>query len=474
MGLIDRDVKTDYNFLDVSDEKNKISFVSDSQAQRKLSQGVDIKSIFNKNNKTTIGRIIKGILSDNNIVVTDRQVEEFVNKFKAKWESRNIKEDSIRIVSGEDIRFWYLADNYCTDTMSRERGSLGKSCMRYDECQSFLDIYVNNPEQVSMIIFTEMDGEEEKLRARALLWETNEGTYRDRVYFTMESEEALFNDWLDKNLGKPYNKINPSTVEVNLKNGGKFNEYPYMDSFCYYRPDTSTLSMFEPSNEEYLVYYLHQTDGTYENLSQVYCDVYDDYYDRNDVVWSEVIESYILKADAVFGEYQDSYILKEDAVKSEKYGWLFSEFVNYVYLNSEKSKNDYYPIPTLCLEHFGYINDAGKIEYYDKSVKPNLKSLNSEFEEYLDKNLINNITKSNDETVLYFIGKNNEKYFSVSLEPNITYAKMTSGVWGILSAQFDILLNSPNLFDTITQLVLGYLSKKSGINIDKLHFASQI
>jgi hypothetical protein len=471
MGLIDRDVKTNYNFLDISDEQNKISFVSDSQAQRKISQGVDLQSIFNKNNKTTIGRVIKGILSDNNISVTDRQVEEFVNKFKAKWESKNIKEDSIRIVSGEDIRFWYLVDNYCDETMSLSRGSLGKSCMKYSECQSFFDIYVNNPKQVSMVIFTEMDGEEEKLRARALLWETTEGTYRDRTYFTLDSEVTMINDWLDKNLGRPYNKINVSTAEVKLDSGGYFDEYPYMDSFCFYRPEVSTLSIFEP-NGKFLI--LHETDGSWEDVGMVYSELFDTEYDKDEAIWSQAQGSYILEDESVFSEYLNSHIHQDYAIKSEKYGWLLEELANTVYLNKEKTKEDYYPNDKMCEEYDGYINEDGDLEYYEKSIKPDLESIQSKFDDFLDNELIKREEKSSDGTVLYFMSKENLRCLSVSLDSKLTYGKMASSTWHKIHPKFKNILNPNYIFGSVIQLLKSYFSKKSGNTIDKIYFVAQI
>lgn len=150
-GLINKDVKTKFNIVNLTDTNDKLSFIPDSQATTKIKSGIDPSDLFNdKVNQTTIGRVVRGILTDNSIPYTDREIEKFVNKFKAAYDSskiKNSKVEQIRIVKGEDIRYWYLSDRYCEETSSG-KGSLGKSCMRYQSCQQFLDIYVNNPDQI--------------------------------------------------------------------------------------------------------------------------------------------------------------------------------------------------------------------------------------------------------------------------------------------------------------------------------------
>lgn len=468
MGLIDRDVKTDYNFLDVSDDKSKISFVSDSQAQRKISQGVDLKSIFNKNNKTTIGRIIKGIFADNNIKVTDKEVEDFVNNFKAKWESKNLQEDSIKIVSGEDIRFWYLEDNYCDDTLNLGRGSLGKSCMRYEDCQSYFNIYVNNPEKIKMVIFLD---EEEKLRARALLWETSEGPYLDRVYYTLDSEQVLLKEWTKKKLGREINNFTVSKAFVKLDNGGEYNEYPFVDTFVYYDPEESILSIFEPNKEKGPIYLLQDTGGHYENINQVYSELYDEYYDKDEVVYSEAHSSYILNSKSIWSDYHNSPIDKDASVLSNKFGPIISDLSFKVFLDKDKKESDYYPKFLLNSEFNAFLN-GGKFEYYINGVTPDLESLYDTIKEVLDSDFFNKTIKNG--KYIDILSKDGDISFRIFKNSNPTEAVLSGIVWTGSYRKLIHKFKDGFNYNDFKTYVPRYLKEKTGFDIKRLLYLSRI
>lgn len=469
MGLIDRDVKTDYNFLDVSDDKSKISFVSDSQAQRKVSQGVDFKSIFNKNNKTTIGRIIKGIFADNNIKVTDKEVENFVNKFKAKWESKNLQENSIKIVSGEDIRFWYLEDNYCDDTLNLGKGSLGKSCMKYEDCQSYFDIYVNNPEKIKMVIFLD---EEEKLRARALLWETSEGPYLDRVYYTLDSEDLLLKEWTKKKLNKEVSNINTSKAKVQLKIK-EYAEYPYMDTFVFYSPEKGILSMLEPAKEEISgpIYFLHETDGSYENINQVYSEYHDEYYDKSEVVFSSAHDSYILNSESIWSDYHNCPIVEYDSVLSDKFGPMIKNESFEVFLDEDKKESDYYPKKLLNLSFKAYLTD-GKFEYYLNDVSPNLNEFYNLIKEYFDNKFFDKIVKS--DKYVDFLDKDKKISFRIVRNSDPLFCMVDSNVWNNTSRKFSALIKKSFYFEEFSSYVVRYLKEKTGFNLKFARYSFNI
>lgn len=78
---------------------------------------------------------------------TPAVIEKFVNAYSAKVLFNQNIFDSFEVVSEEDIRYWYLEDNYAYKT-----GQLGQSCMRYEECQPYMDLYVENPEVCSLLI----------------------------------------------------------------------------------------------------------------------------------------------------------------------------------------------------------------------------------------------------------------------------------------------------------------------------------
>ena len=63
-----------------------------------------------------------------------REWEIFNNLFRAELCQCN----NFEIVEGEDIRYWYLDEHYY-----RCDGTLGNSCMRYEQAQPYFDIYVD-------------------------------------------------------------------------------------------------------------------------------------------------------------------------------------------------------------------------------------------------------------------------------------------------------------------------------------------
>lgn len=172
-----------------------------------------------------------------------------------------VEENSKKIVkvSGEDIRYWYLVDHYLD-----EKNTLGGSCMRYQNCQSFLDIYAVNPEKVSMLILFP-EGRQDKIIGRAILWklDTLNGSkvddiyYMDRIYTSNSSDEFLFIEYAKKHgyyykssqsYGTNYPIVKPDgtsqnmIMEVNIGPSTKYTRYPYVDTLQRYNPKTGVLS----------------------------------------------------------------------------------------------------------------------------------------------------------------------------------------------------------------------------------------
>ena len=117
-----------------------------------------------------IGKLVKKL----NEKFTDKQIEEFVNKYKAIYRTRhNI---SLSLVSGEAIKHWYNQEKYAhtpDDKSKQGLGTLGKSCMRYGS--DYFDIYAHNPEVCSMLIL-QPNEDKNKLIGRALVWKLMDGS----------------------------------------------------------------------------------------------------------------------------------------------------------------------------------------------------------------------------------------------------------------------------------------------------------
>jgi hypothetical protein len=343
--LIYKDIKTKYNILDKTDINSKLSFVSDNQATTKINSGTDKWALFSKsNNSTTIGRVVKSILSDNNIVVSDRDVDKFVDKFKAEFDKSLIKdkESPFKIVKGEDIRYWYLIYNYNENARSGN-GSLGKSCMRYEECQKFLDIYVNNPDQVTMVILLNDDN---KLLSRALLWKTNKGLYLDRIYYTNQSDIELVMDWVKEN-NTIYRMYNDERLEgnewVSLKKV-KYDYYPYMDTFKYYYITNGELMTEKVKYDDMRnLLLLESTSGKGEPQNKVYCTKDDEWYPEEQTEYSRYYNSHIFKQNAIWSKRFNSFLHRSYAYFSEHIDDnLPDEECNLVYIDNH-GNTDYYP-----------------------------------------------------------------------------------------------------------------------------------
>jgi len=320
--LVNKDIKTQYNAIDLSDTNDRLHFVSDNQFQNKIKSGINPLDLFSdKNNKTNISRIIRQILKDNGKEYTDAELSKFVDKFKAAYntlKAKKEKKDPIRLVKGEDIRFWYLGDNYCEKTSSGY-GTLGKSCMRYEECQKYLDIYVENPSVCNLLILTKFEDGEEKLVSRALLWQTDKGPYLDRIYYTDSSEEEMMLNWVkEKNCELSFKKYSGRLI-VQLESDTKeYKYYPYMDTMPYYYTVNKKLYNYEPSVDvKRELLYCQDTGGGFDRQNLVYCEWIDESYPEEEVIWSEYHQSHLPMNNCCWSEYHNSEICDGDSVYSE-------------------------------------------------------------------------------------------------------------------------------------------------------------
>ena len=99
----------------------------------------------------------------------------------------------LEVVEGEELRRWYHEDTY---NRSVNTSTLGSSCMRYPKCQPYLDLYVENPDKIKMLIAHDDDG----LIGRALLWYEDNGNkaFIDRIYGN-DKTQAACKSWAAKN-----------------------------------------------------------------------------------------------------------------------------------------------------------------------------------------------------------------------------------------------------------------------------------
>jgi len=310
------DVKTNYNLIGLSDKNDEISFLPDSQYQRFKEKGENPWT--KTKSKSKIGRMVRQLLMDNGSNVTDAQIEEFVNQFKAEWDKRNSTNRKIEIVNGDKILYWYNQDHYY--------GS--------GEKNKYMKIYESNPNKISMVILNE----DNKLIARALLWKLDQSTngkkiYLDRVYYKNDSDYRYVHDWVFENIAKgdenifaSHSKIGGGEMMCKLENV-KFDEYPYADTFnCLYKrleggkiTGDGMVSNVNKSSEypNFVISELLDTAGREDIKTHRYSVSLDVYIKRDDAVFIESLDSYIYKKDAKYSNYTGSYYLEKEVIYSK-------------------------------------------------------------------------------------------------------------------------------------------------------------
>jgi len=293
-------------------------------------------------NPVKLGRFVNNILPSE---FSAKEVEDFVNKFKAALEQSG---ERFIEVSGEEIGDYYDHKNY-----SRMSGTLGSSCMAKQNKGTF-QIYMDNPEVCRMLVLLEDD----MVIGRALIWKTetseNDAEYfLDRQYTIKESDVEKFRTYAKEkgwsyktynnhtNLGSVTYNDESKTIEMTVKvKMNKYIEFPYVDTFRRYDPSTGTLyNDYENGEEAIGCYILSSTSGGYEEVRDaVYSDWYDNEIDRDEAVYSRPLDDWIYidcsvevtvgserrrgyypesYDDIVYLEHEDTYCYVDDTVWSE-------------------------------------------------------------------------------------------------------------------------------------------------------------
>lgn len=358
---------SDRNWSNVEARKNLIDAIYSGN----YSELVD--PIEKSMNLVKIGKFVNKIFPNK---YSSQEIEEFVNKFKARYEQLG---ERLSIVEGDDIKFWYNASNYKSNL-----GQLGRSCMKSSP-ESFFEIYSENPEVCKMLILTEDD----KLLGRALIWKLSNirahgkdfdsEYFMDRQYTVKDSDVEKFKNyaiekgWIYKTYNNHHSFSNVTykgeefnadmVVELNYTDMEKF---PYMDTFRRFDPNTGKLFNDEDGEDE--DYILENTDGTYEiRRTGLWSQEEDRYIDEDEAVWSDWADSYLHVDNAIqveygdyrnqgwypsscedlaFDEWKEEYIHVDDAIYSEYYNYyIFSgdavTAVTNVYEDGSISESDY-------------------------------------------------------------------------------------------------------------------------------------
>ena len=195
-----------------------------------------------KRGEIKIGRFVRALLKKAKVDISEKDIEDFVTKYKSMIKIKNDSFSRFEIVNKEDIRMWYLDSNY-----ESSAGTLGGSCMRYSKCQDFLNIYTENPDKVSMVILRS-DKHDDKISGRAILWTSDDDKkIMDRIYTNDHADIDLFINYANKcnyhykyaqnyePMPLMFNGIKLSNEEssIVITLSTDFRQFPYMDTFKY-------------------------------------------------------------------------------------------------------------------------------------------------------------------------------------------------------------------------------------------------
>jgi len=300
---------------------------------------------------------LRKIVGYNSQYISDQIFETFHNYIYSKFHFN----DTFEILTGLDIADGYHGGNYAQGS-----GSLNGSCMRYSECQSYLDIYTDNP-QISLLVSKNTG---DKITGRALLMQTTMNdkpvTIMDRIYGQDKTIQA-FKDYATKHnmlykqeqnyhnhvLVAPNGSLVRDVIRIKLDKA-KFSQYPYMDTFKFVDFDNKVLSnlAIETSNIK-----CESTQGSWQTIDEYYddddyvtlgngdripedqagyCNHLDEWHHIDDCHWSDEHQTYIHCEHGVYIESVDDYYHEDDDIGYDEMRGVYDLIENLTYSNYDE------------------------------------------------------------------------------------------------------------------------------------------
>ena len=336
---------------------------------------------------TKFGKAIKKLLAYKLIDIPDYAIEIIQNHIKSVYTFT----DTFKIVEGSDITKYYHYQTYSNDNT----GSLSSSCMRYDSCTKFFDLYEKH---CKLLISLNEDGH---VTGRALIWKLNaslpessgvqEITFMDRIYGNDKTISA-FKGYAEKN--NMYYKRYQSYEEGELLYTPQGDEcdltlwlqipydypkyVPYVDTMkhAYVNKtfDTVTLTnrvdkIREWHVEEWNKFILTSTSGQVRGFTGMHehrqshptvegmVIINETEYPEDECRWSETHSEWIHESEAVFAEDVNDYIYHDDSVWLEDEGEYHTEFSEDVVFNESTQQHAHIRNCTLTHDSSGNAQD---------------------------------------------------------------------------------------------------------------------
>jgi hypothetical protein len=323
------------NFISLSKkDKTKISYLP-----KERSEGLTEEECFSTSKRIMAkpGGFVSKVFKN----IPEKEVEKFSTLFRSEVTKPKL---NFKVVDGSEIKSYYLYSSYA----DRNGGSLHASCMKHNSCQSFLDIYVDNPDVCKMVLL--FDSEEfaegdyydsNRIVGRALLWNFDSYKLMDRIYtINDEKYQFYFKQWATKSgylfktqqnwvntkffekLGDKQQKLELSLI---LKNKS-FDYFPYMDTFKFIDYE-GVLYNYQPEGKNF--YTLTDTSGRRNGYDHLVTDFLDDVLRyRGDAIRLDYLgkNKWTHPDNCRYSDVMDRYILKDHCVKEPTLNdWIFNE-----------------------------------------------------------------------------------------------------------------------------------------------------
>jgi hypothetical protein len=332
-------VEDPINFISVAHDKTKISYLTTDR----IAKIEDPSLYWSSSRRFAVkpGGFISKLFKD----IPAREVEKFSNLYRAQ---ANKVQFTLKVIEGGEILKYYHYTSYASD-----RGTLGASCMKHDNCQDYLGVYTHNTNKVKMLVMLNSD---DKLMGRALLWDFDTAKIMDRIYTTSDEEFAFqFKKWatdngyLYKSEQNWYNTLqfeNLSTPKQELKLAIKldksdFRRYPYVDTFKFFDEEKGLLLNYMEGHEFRTL--CASDGGKYGSDYLAFDDIDRVLRHRGDSVYVRYLDIRTSHGNVNYSDINDEYILCKDARYDEELGdYIFNE-ENDKHNNSERiqERRDY-------------------------------------------------------------------------------------------------------------------------------------
>jgi hypothetical protein len=237
-----------------------------------------------------MGKLFKSLMNAAKWSPSHEEVDKFHTEYvNAVKKMKKMDLDRFEIVEGEDIRKYYLESSY--DGLKH---TLGTSCMRHAKCQPYFDLYVQNPENIKLLILRSKN-DPSKICGRALLWQninyrsgddfeykwgmkewSTKANFMDRIFVNNSKDEGFFKEWAVTNgylfkksqdyspnpIQSDINTIENVTLWIELKSKTpKSGLFPYIDTMCNYQPENGVLTNIGQDWCDIDWKQLHETNG---------------------------------------------------------------------------------------------------------------------------------------------------------------------------------------------------------------------